>query len=104
MVAPTLIDEEHKHFEEIEAFLVNEVKIPSSWIHEARACRALYDRVPEVALPHLLASAQWAKAHEILITELAPHWLLKQMSTKLLPVLLELEKRLPPDWYIHTTP
>ena len=59
-----------KKLDDIDRFLVHDVGVPAKWIHEARvrsgshashaerdclqATRALYDRVPEVAVLHLL--------------------------------------------------
>lgn len=57
---------------DLESFLTKQLKIPGSWIIEAKAlhCRACGDFVEEVRL--LMSAQLWTEAHRTLIMHIAP--------------------------------
>lgn len=60
-----------------EAFLVDTLKVPVEWIHEARADAAGYCQDRFAEYEHLMRAHQYGRAHEVAICFLAPEGMIR---------------------------
>lgn len=61
-----------KAYQEKEAFVIHELKVPSEWVYAAKAMRAgVFDRHHDQVKFYLKAK-EWSQAHEVLMERIAP--------------------------------
>lgn len=84
----TLAAEEEKKEEEM--FLLDLLKIPSQWIHEAKAIRAGHCNEKEEEAWHWLKAGQWNKAHQLILNHLASKAIVNENFADLKCLLCEL--------------
>lgn len=59
-------------YAEKEAFVIDELMVPRSWIYWAKAVRAGAMNKPHAQADYLLRAGQWSLAHEIIMQHIAP--------------------------------
>lgn len=65
-------DGESASYADRESFVVNELGVSGRWIHWAKAVRAGAMGKPHVQAEYLLKAEQWAMAHEVIMSHIAP--------------------------------
>ncbi|KAJ1658566.1 hypothetical protein IWQ61_002211 [Dispira simplex] len=81
-----------------EHFLVNTLRIPPAWIHQARAVYCLYRGWTAQETHHCLLAGEYTRAHRIAVTFLAPQAILDERYTFLRDLFKRMESRDIPQW------
>ncbi|KAK2170352.1 hypothetical protein LSH36_3g17077 [Paralvinella palmiformis] len=76
--------------EECEQFLQDTLRIPTEWIHQAKAIRAGHCNEKEKEAWHWLKAGNWNKAHQLIISHLASRAIVNENCTDLKRLLNEL--------------
>lgn len=83
---------DHTYVEK-ERFMLDDLKIPAEWIHEAKALRARYEgRTREEAF-HLVKARHWSLGHNVILSSLASDAIINAEYDVLKTLLGELEPR-----------
>lgn len=69
--------------ESIETFLIENLHIQPSWIHEAKALRALYDNKPHERAWHLQQAGCWNDCHQVVLRHIAADCIINENYTYL---------------------
>ncbi|XP_022797911.1 nuclear pore complex protein Nup98-Nup96-like [Stylophora pistillata] len=83
---------DHAYIEK-ERFLLNELKIPAEWIHEAKALRARYEGKTREEAFHLVKARHWSLGHRVILRSLVSDAIINAEYDFLKTLLEELEAR-----------
>ncbi|KNC54189.1 uncharacterized protein AMSG_09976, partial [Thecamonas trahens ATCC 50062] len=76
---------------ERQSFLVETLGLPRAWLHHASAVAALYDGDYEAVARHWLEAGEPSRAHEVIVSKLAPQAVLDEDSGVVLELLEAVE-------------
>eukprot|EP01006_Ploeotia_vitrea_P049837 TRINITY_DN67382_c3_g2_i1.p2 TRINITY_DN67382_c3_g2~~TRINITY_DN67382_c3_g2_i1.p2 ORF type:complete len:301 (-),score=198.54 TRINITY_DN67382_c3_g2_i1:38-844(-) len=79
--------QEQERFERVVRFLIDDVRVPVQWIHEARAVRARFDGVPEIELVHAMEAGLWEDAHDVFTRHIVAQWVVQERLDDMAHVL-----------------
>ncbi|CAG8448364.1 4977_t:CDS:10 [Diversispora eburnea] len=82
----------------IEKFAVDQLKIPQKWISKAKALFSKYKEESVDEAKHLLDAEEFADAHKIVITKIAPEKILHKKHKELQEILEKIDPSFVPDW------
>ncbi|KAJ1985149.1 hypothetical protein H4R34_000226 [Dimargaris verticillata] len=82
----------------VEQFLVDTLRIPSAWLHQAHAVYSQYREQPLAAACHWVRADEPQQAHYLLLRYLAPPAVLTNQCTGLMLLLQRLEPAYPALW------
>jgi nuclear pore complex protein Nup98-Nup96 len=83
---------------ELWSFLVDELKIPKIWIHEARIMKARYNHDVILEAIYLIDAKCWNKVHNLVINEILPEAIINNDTTFALNILKKIDKEKVKDW------
>lgn len=73
-------------------FLVNKLKVPTVWIHDALANKAKLSSSPWIEFQHLLYAQSYHNCHEVAIRHIIPNLLANQQHEVAKKILLQMEE------------
>ncbi|XP_027054850.1 nuclear pore complex protein Nup98-Nup96-like isoform X1 [Pocillopora damicornis] len=86
------VSEDHANSEK-ERFMLNKLKIPAEWIHEAKALRARYEGKTREEAFHLVKARHWSLGHSVILRSLVSDAIINAEYDFLKTLLKELEAR-----------
>ncbi|KAL1917286.1 uncharacterized protein VTP21DRAFT_4942 [Calcarisporiella thermophila] len=89
-----------EHMSQKEDFLTSTLKIPETWLHEAKAVRAKYEHNYRLEAIHWLKAGQWSAGHKLIVTKLAPEAIINGDLTMLRDLLERVDSRMVWDWHV----
>ncbi|XP_050416506.2 nuclear pore complex protein Nup98-Nup96 isoform X1 [Patella vulgata] len=75
---------------EKESFILEELLVPSIWIHEAKAVKARYERKHDEEVDYLLQAEKWNEAHLVILEHIASDAIINENYDYLMKFLQEL--------------
>ncbi|RHZ75992.1 hypothetical protein Glove_208g139 [Diversispora epigaea] len=82
----------------IEKFAVDQLKIPQKWISKAKALFSKYKEESVDEAKHLLDAEEFADAHKIVVTKIAPEKILHKKHKELQEILEKIDPSFVPNW------
>ncbi|ORX64064.1 hypothetical protein BCR32DRAFT_298227 [Anaeromyces robustus] len=79
-------------------FLVNELKIPKMWIHEARIMKAHYLNDAVLEAIYLIDAQCWNEVHSLVINKIIPEAIISNNTTFASNILKKINKEKVQDW------
>ncbi|KAJ3178593.1 Nuclear pore complex protein Nup98-Nup96 [Geranomyces variabilis] len=83
VVYPLVTNEPGAGVSELWGFLVEELKVPELWIHEARALKAKYEGDVVQEAVSLIDAKQWVAAHRVIVDQIAPEDIINENYSEL---------------------
>ncbi|KAI8592738.1 nuclear protein 96-domain-containing protein [Geranomyces variabilis] len=83
VVYPLVSNDPGAGVSELWGFLVEELKVPELWIHEARALKAKYEGDVVQEAVSLIDAKQWVAAHRVIVDQIAPEDIINENYAEL---------------------